>query len=148
MNLDIDKIQNWLAKNWKFLVVGYIAFLFARKGNLKTTNVEVFVPDIDRSKATISDARARQIAQLLHNAMKDTGTKKDLLEQAWILIGQNTENIKLVHKAFGTKPYGFTGAGWFDFWSDEMELRGWIRAELSKDDRIKWETLFETAGIY
>jgi len=86
--------------------------------------------------AVISDLKAKQIANVLYNAMKNPGTDEQAIFQA--LQGLSYNDFVKVSNAFGMKYYdkvlGVEG-GWL--FNDPLDLTGWLYQELNNSDLAK-----------
>lgn len=145
----LDRFLTWLSENWKFLLVAYVAWLFARKKVVESgTSSVVFVRPVNEDRATISDAKAKELAEALFKAFEEfMSTDDDAVERVYQILNHNVENLKKVYNAFGVKKYGFVGSSWGDWYGIDLSLFGWIKAELRGDAEKKWLVFFSRAGI-
>lgn len=103
---------------------------FTEKAKDDTDNLVV-----DSSKLSITNNQAILISDALLSSMNRYGTDEETIIAN--LAPLNKNDLLLVIKTFGTKPYvpsgGFLADSWFQlqFTSTEMTLAGWLRAELS-----------------
>lgn len=97
--------------------------------------------ELDTQKTTITAAQAAEIANLLWQAMKDSGTDTDLIKSLVIDRNLTSEDLKLVVSSFGTKPYAYFGEPEFSFLpSENLNLIEWLRRECES-------SLFELLSI-
>lgn len=131
-----------------FGVLGVLAFFLYRKF-CKKGETAVFMPlaGAETDDPTISVAVARQYAEQLYNAMKDTGTDVGIIENIFGVLSKPAD-LRLVYNMFGTRAYGTFGSplySWFP--SSQQDLRGWINKELSGKNLKKWNELFKQIGL-
>ena len=138
----------FLSKYWKqvlmFLAGAFILWRVWKSfsnGNPGSINVkyEVRAP-------SISVEMSKALAATLYNAMESVGTDLDEVNSVYLKICKNADDVKLVFNAFGNPGYGFFGSS---LWGQgtPTNLRGWINNELAGDDKKKWLTLFDLAGV-
>ncbi|MEN2415538.1 hypothetical protein [Flavobacterium mesophilum] len=79
---------------------------------------------------------AKNIAQTLYEAMKDSGTEEDAIFEALKTVTQ--AQFTQVVEAFGKKPYNTTTGNQYNFnpFSDlpKLDLKTWLKEELSVKD--------------
>jgi hypothetical protein len=91
-------------------------------------------------------SQANHYADMLYQAMKDFGTDEDEIKLIQLELSRPSD-LRTVYNAFDVKPYGSFGAPVLGFGGSDMDLRGWLKAELSGSDYAVWEQMFKTAGI-
>jgi len=114
--------------------------------------------DIDTSKTTISQAKAKNYAESLLQAFNYTwGTDKGTISAIFSKI--NSEDFKLVYNAFGVRSYSDlnggspTGVDWTpSTWIGhaDLDLVGWLNSELEFGDsalRNKIRPIVDGAGF-
>jgi hypothetical protein len=97
------------------------------------------------SNLTINEAQAVTIANKLYGAMAGSGTDENQILACF--QGRTSDDVKLIYKTFGVKPYGVTGKPTFSFYATELDLTGWLRKELSGNSLKKAQEIFTNAGI-
>ncbi|WP_233899631.1 hypothetical protein [Tenacibaculum piscium] len=153
---NIKKTGAFLADNTKevlyisggivLLLVGYKIYKSLNKNigsalDDKVENVKINV-QVDLSKVTITKEDAQKYAQQLLNACNGAfpfyGTDEDLIKKVFEKLN-NSDDFKLVYKAFGLKEYNGYGSPptgvsrHLDNYSPK-DLVYWLRAELSPKD--------------
>ncbi|MFV0402919.1 MAG: hypothetical protein ACK5KV_03000 [Bacteroides graminisolvens] len=100
------------------------------------------------SGTQLSSSEATHYAERLFSAMKDTGTDEDEIDNVRLLVSRPSD-LRSVWNAFGSRPYGTFGSPIFGLgmFATNLDLRGWLKAELSGDGFKVWEQMFLTAGI-
>ena len=114
------------------------------------------IQDIDEAKSTISNATAKNYAELLYEASNyQFGTDKSIIESVFSKI--NSEDFKKVYNAFGKRSYsnGISGGKpsqlqiWLGDYED-LDLIGWLNNELGFGDsalKNKIRPIIEGAGF-
>lgn len=101
--------------------------------------------NIQPGKLTISDNQAMLIAENLLAAMNKYGTDENTILEN--LSGLNTDDLLLVMKKFGVKPYngaGLATRGYeIKFFSSDLNLTGWFKRELSGSTLNSVAAIFE-----
>ena len=104
---------------------------------------------INSEGTTITNNQAIMIVENLIGAMDQYGTDEETIIKN--LKGLNKEDLLLVIKKFGVKPYNGAGlaSNWIDkyFFSPEKNLIGWLKAELSGNDLKTVQKIFEDNEI-
>ena len=104
---------------------------------------------VSKSNLTIDEDKANLIAQNLLAAMNRWGTDEKAIFDN--LMPLNRDDLLLVMKSFGIKPYNgetlATRGYEISFFSSQLNLIGWLRAELSGDDLKKVKRIFTENGI-
>lgn len=99
---------------------------------------------VNRSNLTISISDAALFANTLYGAMQNLGTDEDVIYSIIDKI-QTKDDMLLVIKSFGMKKYLWGGKdNWF---GQETNLIGWLRAELTKKEIGKIKLKFDEWGI-
>jgi hypothetical protein len=88
----------------------------------------------------ISDLKAKEIANILYNAMKNPGTDEQAIYNA--LQGLSYNDFVKVSNAFGMKYYnktlGVEDDSWFSgIFTEQLDLTAWLYQELSLSDLNK-----------
>ena len=108
-------------------------------------NTAIQQTTITTSNLTITNEQALTLANKLYGAMADSGTdEKQILA---CLEGRTADDVRLIYKTFGVKPYGTTGKPTFSFYAKDLDLTGWLRKELSGSTLKKVQAIFVNAGI-
>ncbi|NDW09070.1 hypothetical protein [Dysgonomonas sp. 520] len=142
----MQAILIFIQKYWKQIALGFGALLLWRwvRGNGETTVKHEY----STLGATLSDSRARALADSLFAAMADMGTDVDEVMKVYNTICGNIGDVRKVYNSFGVKAYASFGSpAWSWIPSNPLSLKGWIKAELSGNDHNKWMALFTAAGI-
>jgi len=141
------KYMVWLAA----LVVLVIIFFTLRKKRGGETESEKAVDslDVDEKQVTISDNEATIRAENLLAAMNQYGTDETAILNS--LNGLNRDDLLLIMKKFGVKPYNGAGLATrsyeIQFFATDLNLIGWLRRELSGSALKQVQAIFENNGI-
>lgn len=130
----------YLKKYWYFAVilVLIIILVVVRAMNATGSNAQQAANDLNNLNSnsgnrTISSDDATLIAQQLLAAMDGYGTDEDTIVR--LLSPLNKDDLILVIQKFGIKPYNGAGLAtrWEEikFFSTDLNLQGWLSAELS-----------------
>ena len=148
--------QQRIPTNVKLIAGGVLvmaAFLGVRKyiknkqasAETEKLNTAIQQTTITTSNLTITNEQALTLANKLYGAMADSGTdEKQILA---CLEGRTADDVRLIYKTFGVKPYGTTGKPTFSFYAKDLDLTGWLRKELSGSTLKKVQAIFVNAGI-
>lgn len=148
--------QQRIPTNVKLVAGGVLvvaAFLGVRKyiknkqasAETEKLNTAIQQTTITTSNLTITNEQALTLANKLYGAMADSGTdEKQILA---CLEGRTADDVRLIYKTFGVKPYGTTGKPTFSFYAKDLDLTGWLRKELSGSTLKKVQAIFVNAGI-
>jgi len=130
--------------------IGWLIYKKYRKSKLETDLKKVINDTkVDTKNTTITETQALDFANRLFLAMDSNGTDEKAIQA--ILIDRNLtgDDIKLIVKKFGIKPYGITGTP--SFWSfgtsRDLDLMGWLREELSEYWLKQMRPKFDAAGF-
>ncbi len=99
---------------------------------------------VERSNLTISVSDATLFANTLYGAMMDFGTDEETIYSVFNRISSK-DDMLLVIKTFGMKQYLIGGRA--TFLGQNMNLIGWLRAELSSKEIGKIKPKFDSWGI-
>ena len=99
---------------------------------------------INKSELTITVDDAGLIANNLYGAMRTFGTDEKLIFSSIDLVNTR-DDMLLVIRTFGLKRY-LVGT-WSRFLGNDINLIGWLRAELSESDLNKLKVKFDKWGI-
>ncbi len=99
---------------------------------------------VERSNLTISVSDATLFANTLYGAMMDFGTDEETIYSVFNRISSK-DDMLLVIKTFGMKQYLIGGRA--SFLGQNMNLIGWLRAELSSKEIGKIKAKFDSWGI-
>ena len=139
--------MEFIKKYWMYLLGAIGVFVIYRKLNLGKS-VNLVNTQYDRVGVTLSEQQVLAYTDNIYNAMKDTGTDVEVLRQIYGILAQNPANTKAVFNAFGYREYSFFGAPVYSWMpSDKVNLKQWIKNELSGELHDKWMSLFDAAGI-
>lgn len=156
MNNSIKLQNNMLPIKALLIGGGIIGCIFVAKRVIKKyqskKDVKEYEEAIDalpvsESNATITTQQAQLLANQLYSAMESTGTDEDTIIR--ILSNKNKDDITMIVKAFGIRPYGTYGAPlatWMP--STNLDLMGWLRKELSGKTLQKLEAMFDEMGLF
>jgi hypothetical protein len=147
MKIDIKK--HWKLILFAALIITIIVMLIIiiRKKRSQTATDQI---EVNKSNLTITDTQAVIIADNLLAAMNKYGTdEKAIFEN---LDGLNENDLLLVIKKFGLKPYhpsGFLATMWYQikFFSSDLSLIGWLREELKGKDYERVKQIFNSNNI-
>ncbi|MGD9930137.1 MAG: hypothetical protein AB7U05_08965 [Mangrovibacterium sp.] len=149
--------SEFFSKNFKYmvwlaaLVVLVIIFFNLRKKRDDETDSEKAVDslDVDEKQVTISDNEATIRAESLLAAMDGYGTDETAIIQN--LTGLNKDDLLLIIKKYGVKPYNGAGLATrsyeIKFFSQDLNLLGWLRRELTGSALNQVKAIFENNGI-
>ncbi|MCQ2232058.1 MAG: hypothetical protein MJZ30_09455 [Paludibacteraceae bacterium] len=146
------KTSAWIVGGATAVALAFGAYkIFVKKDKEKESADNILTETTDEINAkgtTITQAQAKEIANRLYNAMKDSGTDEDEIERLIIGNKLTTEDLKMVVLAFGTKKYGTFGSPLFD-WMDgtSLNLREWLKKECSSSLMEKLNIKFDQAGF-
>jgi hypothetical protein len=99
---------------------------------------------VNKKSLTISVSDAGLYANTLYGAMQDWGTDESTIFNTINKV-QTKDDMLLVIKSFGLKKYNIGGKNsWF---GDELNLIGWLRAELDDSYIAKIKPKFDEWGI-
>ena len=140
--------KKWMIISAAVLVAIIILFFIVKKVKSAMVTNKLNDLEVDNNAATISNDQAILIAENLLNAMDRIGTD----EQSIIdnLTGLNYDDLILIIKAFGTKPYYIYGLAYSTLSkavATDYSLIGWLRAELKGDKLDQVKEIFESNGI-
>lgn len=104
---------------------------------------------VDNSQLQITNNQAIVISENLLAAMNKYGTdEKTILDN---LAPLQKDDLLLVMKTFGVKPYNGAGLATRDyekmFFAQDLNLIGWLKAELNDKDLADVKAIFETQNI-
>ena len=148
--------QQRIPTNVKLVAGGVLvvaAFLGVRKyiknkqasAETEKLNTAIQQTTITTSNLTITNEQALTLANKLYGAMADSGTDENQILAC--LEGRTADDVRLIYKTFGVKPYGTTGKPTFSFYAKDLDLTGWLRKELSGSTLKKVQAIFVHAGI-
>ena len=121
------------------LVLGVRYFAANKNGSV------VFKYDVSNTVASISTAEAKRYAERLYNAMKDIGTIQSEITDVYNEIKNfGVGSLALIYNEFGVRKYGFFGSPTTPFFSSDKDLREWLRAEVTNENFIYWDALFNS----
>lgn len=141
----LSVIMPFLQKYWMYIAGALGLLIIFRK--LGFGGEKNLVNEYKVSGATISTQLALAYAERLYNAMAPVGTDEDEMNKVYNDLKQNPANVALVYNAFGLREYGLFGSPWWWTPSEKVDLREWIKRELSGKDHDKWMSLFNSVGI-
>ena len=153
--------QVMISKDVQFAALGVVAvivfggagwFIYKkyRKSKL-ATDLQKVISDtkVDTTKTTITEMQALDFANRLFLAMDSNGTDETVIKS--ILIDRNlaADDIKLIVKKFGIKPYGISGSPsvWSFGTKRDLDLMGWLCEELSESWLKQIRPKFNAAGF-
>ena len=130
--------------------IGWLIYKKYRKSALATDLQKVLNDTkVDTAKTTITETQALDFANRLFLAMDSNGTDENAIKTVLIDRNLTADDIKLIVKKFGIKPYGITGSP--TFWSfgtkRDLDLIGWLCEELSESWLKKIRPKFNEAGF-
>ncbi len=102
----------------------------------------------DSSKVSISPGDAILISQQLLAAMDQWGHDSKTIIR--LLSGRNRDELMMIVKTFGIKPYNGMGLSqWLDnyLYSVDLNLQGWINRELTGSDLETVANIFKSNNI-
>ena len=135
-DLDIKNILLW-SGGLLALVLG-VRYLVAKRGNQV-----ILKYDVSANQAKISSSTAKLYAERFYNAMKDLGTNQEEITAIYNEISPlGAPSIALIYTAFGVRKYGFFGEPATPFFGSNKDLKEWLRAEVTADNFIYWDALF------
>ena len=104
---------------------------------------------VDKANLTITNNQAVIIAENLLGAMNKYGTDDDVIIAN--LKTLRTDDLLLVMKCFGVKPYNgvalATRGYEIQFFATDLNLIGWLQAELSGDSLVQVSNIFRNVNI-
>lgn len=95
-----------------------------------------------KTSGEITEAQAQYIAEILFDAMKSIGTDEKAIDKVFNEISSYKRAVLQVHEAFGLQRYCLVGS---DIIGIKLNLKQWLKQELSAKEFAKWEVLYETA---
>ncbi len=152
-DLDKAKMVRTGAKVGGTVLALGLGFLLVRKLIKRKTNKDgtstsiapsIRNTQIQRSNLTISVSDAALFANTLYGAMMDFGTDEEAIFSVISRISSK-DDMLLVIKTFGMKQYLIGGRA--SFMGQDMNLIGWLRAELNKKEIAKIKPKFDSWGI-
>lgn len=96
-----------------------------------------------KGNGEITETRAKQLAETLFDAMKRYGTDEETIFAVYDELAQYDKAILQVHEAFGLNRYAF---GASDYLGVKLNLRQWLKKELSAKEFANWELLYLEAA--
>ena len=102
----------------------------------------------DSSKVSISSDDAILISQQLLAAMDQWGTDQPTIIR--LLSGRNKDELLMIIKTFGIKPYNGAGLSqWIDkyLYSVDLNLQGWLNRELTGSYLAQASDIFKSNNI-
>ena len=155
----MKQIIDFLKNNWLIFIplgLGIWLFLEIRKkgivglvGNLIGGTSDVVAP-VPKRAGLISDDKAKGLADRMYNAFNYFfGTDDKDLDYVYEEIVKIPGSIVDVFSAFGTRKYAISGTGLFASLGigSDLNLRGWLREELSESEFKKWDSLLMSYGL-
>lgn len=127
-------------------VGGGIAEIFKDKTKKDTPFIEA---EVDKTKATITDAIANTYANQLYNAMDGTGTDEDTIYAVLEKL-QKKDDFRKVYNFFGRRSYYFEGSptllgsSWL-FGYNDLDLVEWLRKEVGWSNLRTYNLISKTA---
>lgn len=95
-----------------------------------------------KTSGEITEAQAQYMAEVLFDAMKSIGTDEKAIDEVFNEISSYKRAVLQVHEAFGMQRYCLVGS---DIIGVKLNLKQWLKQELSAKEFAKWEVLYETA---
>lgn len=95
-----------------------------------------------KTSGEITEAQAQYMAEVLFDAMKTIGTDEKAIDEVFNEISSHKRAVLQVHEAFGLQRYCLVGS---DIIGIKLNLKQWLKQELSAKEFAKWEVLYETA---
>lgn len=95
-----------------------------------------------KTSGEITEAQAQYMAEVLFDAMKSIGTDEKAIDEVFNEISSYKRAVLQVHEAFGLQRYCLVGS---DIIGIKLNLKQWLKQELSAKEFAKWEVLYETA---
>lgn len=95
-----------------------------------------------KTSGEITEAQAQYVAEILFDAMKSIGTDEKAIDEVFNEISSYKRAVLQVHEAFGLQRYCLVGS---DIIGVKLNLKQWLKQELSAKEFAKWEVLYETA---
>ncbi|MHA7109243.1 hypothetical protein ACRTDU_03905 [Sunxiuqinia elliptica] len=149
--------MDFIEKNFKYMVwlaalivLLVLFFSFRKKAKAEETNPTDNL-DIDEQSVAITENQALIIAENLLAAMNRYGSDTEAILEN--LQGLNKDDLLLVIKKFGNKPYNGAGlatrAYEIAFFSQNLNLIGWLRSDLANNKNTLNEVkqIFNSNGI-
>ena len=144
---------------WLIIVIALIWLVYVIKKKSSSTDNETVAEleeeietlEISDSDLTITDNDSTLIAQNLLAAMNRYGTDDETIINN--LTGLNGDDLLLVMKKFGVKPYNGAGLATrsyeIKYFAQDLNLIGWLKRELSdsKDTLAQVSEIFQLNGI-
>lgn len=134
------------------LLFVFIFFKSKKKENLDTDGTalsetkKIFIDP--KKPQTISANEIKSLASSAYKAMCDVGTDEETLDTIYDTVKKNTSDVKALYNAFGAPAYNIAGSPMLRFIKGTpLDLKGWLRRELSGQRLEKWLILFDQAGI-
>lgn len=95
-----------------------------------------------KGDAEITQARAQILAEKLWDAMRKYGTDEDAIAAVYDELSQYRRAVLQVHEAFGLNRYALGAA---DYLGVKLNLRQWLKKELSAKEYALWDLLYNEA---
>ena len=156
--MDIN-YAGFLSKNAKALIylailTGLVLLFFSFRKKIKATAGDESRKalenlDVQKSGLGITENEAILKSENLLAAMNKYGTDEDAIIDN--LAGLNKEDLLLIIKKFGVKPYngfGLATRGYEKkFFAQDLNLIGWLRRELGRKNLKKVRSIFTDNGL-
>lgn len=137
----------FLKKYWLY-IVGLFGVIIAFRFISRTKTNYIDVTRFDTTGSTIDINKAKFYADTLYTAMEPFGTDEDSIKEVYNVLSLNPANAAIVYNAFGKRAYGSFGTPlWSWMPSTMLDLKGWLKAELSGKNLENWNKLFTSAGV-
>lgn len=130
------------------LAAGIVGYLILKKLGLigstpDTSQAAVDKTKVDKSKLSYTESDLSFKTDQLYQAMDSYGTDEDTIFSVLNSL-KTLDDFNYILKDFGVKKYFLTGHG--AFLGDDLNLIGWLQAELSTDDMVKVKTILNNLG--
>ncbi len=146
MHAFIAVALDFIKKYWVWIVGIIATLLIVRK--LKAGNRINTITNYETKGSTITPQLGLAYAERLYGAMAPAGTTMNVIDEIYNKLKQNPIDMRVVHNAFGVRPYGQFGEPLFSWFpSTNADLMQWFIWELSPSDLKKWKTLYAAAGM-
>jgi len=130
-----------------FGLFGTIVIYFLSK-KLFATETLNNVYNVPAKTMSMTTNESIALAQRCYEAMEQTGTDEEELEKVYNRIKGNFYDVRALYNNFGLREYNFMGSPITAFISGtKLDLRAWIKRELSGVNEEKWITLLTNSGI-
>lgn len=149
----MDKNKKYIAIGGGVLlasILGYFGYqkLIKKEDNQSKNVLDDTLNNLQNKTRNINDADAADIANRLYLAMKDMGTDEEEIEKLLVKKTLTSADVIAIVKSFGTKKYGTYGSPAFEWLGgDDLDLRGWLRKEVSDDLMDKINIRLTQAGF-